>query len=104
MSAPQLSAFRKDTEVFALGEPPPCRKPQRSPARPALSKPATGIWTPVSEEVISDVFFRFSDDFAWIDFLVGEQPHAVGTGAGVWLSWLMPFAPASSLERVLGLR
>jgi len=98
MSAPQLSAFRKDTEAFALGEPSPCRKPQRSPARPALSKPATGIWTPVSEEVISDVFFRFSDDSADIDFLVGEQPHAVGTGAGVWLSWAFNHDVADCVE------
>ncbi|KAJ7153720.1 kinase-like domain-containing protein [Mycena filopes] len=70
MSTPHLSVFRKDTEAFAL----------------ALSKPATGIWTPVSEQVISDELFRVSVNSASIAFLVGEQPHAVGTGAAICLS------------------
>ncbi|KAJ7168695.1 kinase-like domain-containing protein, partial [Mycena filopes] len=71
MSAPHLSVFRKDTEAFAL----------------ALCKPASGIWTPVFEEVISEEYFHCSEDTGYLEFLVGEQPHAVGTGAGVWLSW-----------------
>ncbi|KAJ7131959.1 hypothetical protein C8R46DRAFT_1048480 [Mycena filopes] len=59
MCAPQLSVFRKDTEALAL----------------------------VSEEVISDELFRVSVNSASIAFLVGEQPHAVGTGAAICLSY-----------------
>ncbi|KAJ7057836.1 kinase-like domain-containing protein [Mycena amicta] len=75
MSAPQLSKFTKETEALAVAH-------GNSPCHVA------GLWTSVMEleAAISDVrceTINTTPEIGYVDFVVGQTPHGVGTGAGI---------------------
>ncbi|KAJ7050460.1 kinase-like domain-containing protein [Mycena amicta] len=79
MSAPHLRKFAKETEAIAvvLGNPP---------------GHVAGLWTPVMEleTDISDVrceTINTTPEIGYVDFVVGQTPNGVGTGAGISISF-----------------